>query len=316
MQYLLILVSFVGMISCSFLGMTGENSSASRQVLVDGSSTVYPVTEAVAEKFGKTEPRVRVSVGVSGTGGGFRKLLSGETDINNASRRIKDKEQSLADENGVNLVELPIAYDGLSVVVHKDNDFIDYLSLKELQNIWMPGSTVKTWSDVRAGWPAKAVKLYGPGPDSGTFDYFTKRVNGKSGASRPDYTASEDDNVIVKGVQADKYSLGYFGYAYYLENKQKLRAVPIQDGAKKAVSPQPSTISSGKYPISRPLFLYVNSNSLKKPAVMSFVRFYLANAESVMSRVGYVAIPSAERKLSEALVEKHASNASQSNQDG
>ncbi len=308
MRFLIFYVALISLAGCTFLGTSNSGSVESSKVLIDGSSTVYPITEAMAESYGQVNSKIRVSVGVSGTGGGFRKLLNGETDINNASRRIKPKEVSLAKENGADYIELPIAYDGLSVVVHKENSFIDYLTVEELSRLWRPGSTVKTWKDLRSDWPAKPVKLYGPGPDSGTFDYFTKRVNGKSGASRPDFTASEDDNVIVKGVQADKYSLGYFGYAYYIENKAKLRAVPIKDGASDAVSPNPKTIASGSYPISRPLFLYVRTDSLKKEAVKSFVRFYLSNAENVLGRIGYVAIPEVAKKSAEDLVDKHASN--------
>ncbi len=306
MKSFLVIFVFSWLYGCSFLGMGGQTPSEHSKVLIDGSSTVYPVTEAVAENFGKLNPKVRVSVGVSGTGGGFRKLLSGETDINNASREIKQKERKLAKQNNIEFFELPIAYDGLSVVVHKDNQFIDYLSLEELAKIWKPGSAVRTWRDVRASWPDKKINLYGPGPDSGTFDYFTKKVNGQAGASRPDYTASEDDNVIVKGVMADTYSMGYFGYAYYLENKSLLRAVPIRDGSKKAVEPNSKTISSGKYPISRPLFLYVRTNSMQKASVRSFVKFYIENAEKVMERVGYVAIPAIEKKSVLSLVESFA----------
>jgi len=206
-------------------------------VKVDGSSTVFPITEAVAEEFGKVKKhrRVRVTVGVSGTGGGFKKFLAGETDINDASRPIKQKEIDKAQKNGVQYIELPVAYDGLSVVVNKRNTWVDYLTVAELHKIWKPGSTVKTWKDIRSNWPDQKIQLYGPGTDSGTFDYFTEVINGKSQVSRSDFTKSEDDNVLVKGVAGDKGSLGYFGFAYYVENADKVKAVPIKQGNREQI---------------------------------------------------------------------------------
>ena len=192
-------------------------------VSIDGSSTVFPISEAVAEEFLAVQPRVRVTVGVSGTGGGFKKFLAGEIDINDASRPIKMKEVKQASASGIGFIELPIAYDGLSVVVNTKNDWVDHLTITELNKIWQPGSSVTRWSDVRDGWPEIEIQLYGPGTDSGTFDYFTETINGKSGASRPDYTANEDDNALVRGISGDEGSLGYFGYAYYAANKDKLR---------------------------------------------------------------------------------------------
>ncbi len=257
-------------------------------VRIDGSSTVYPVTEAVAEEFLHLYPRVRVTVGVSGTGGGFKKFLAGETIISDASRPIKGKELAKAKETGIEFIELPVAYDGLSVVINKQNDFIDYLTVEELKKIWQPGSAVKKWSDVRPNWPDKPVELFGPGADSGTFDYFTEAINGKSQASRPDFTASEDDNVLVQGVAGEKYALGYFGYAYYAENKDKLKIVPI-DGGNGPVAPSPETINNGTYsPLSRPLFIYVEPKSLDRVEVSRFVDFYIANCGALASEVGYV----------------------------
>ena len=266
-------------------------------VKVDGSSTVFPITEAVAEEFGKVKAhrRVRVTVGVSGTGGGFKKFLAGETDINDASRSIKQKEIDKAKKNGVKYIELPVAYDGLSVVVNMSNTWVDYLTVAELHKIWKPGSTVKTWKDIRPNWPNEKIRLYGPGTDSGTFDYFTKVINGKSQVSRSDFTKSEDDNVLVTGVAGDKGSLGYFGFAYYVENKDKIKVVPIQQGDKKPVAPNMTTINNGSYaPLSRPIFIYVNLKSAKKPEVRQFVRFYLKQAKELVAEVGYVPLPDQE----------------------
>jgi len=261
------------------------------KVKVDGSSTVFPITEAVAEEFGKSHPRVRVTVGVSGTGGGFKKFTAGEIDINDASRPIKDKEVTLAKKNKVDFIEVPVAYDGISVVINPKNTWVDHLTVSELKKIWQPESAVKTWKDIRPSWPDRKIRLYGPGTDSGTFDYFTKAINGKSQASRSDYTKSEDDNVLVQGVSGDRDALGYFGFAYFLENKDKLKAVAIKHKSS-PVSPSEVTINDGSYsPLSRPIFIYVRNSSLKRPEVHEFVKFYLQNAAVLSSEVGYVALP-------------------------
>jgi phosphate transport system substrate-binding protein len=263
------------------------------EVRVDGSSTVYPITEAVAEEFRAVQPKVRVSVGFSGTGGGFKKFNIGETDINDASRPIKGKEIALASENGIHFIELPVAYDGLSVVVNPKNTFVDHLTVEELHKIWMPESPVKTWQDVRPEWPAEEIALYGPGVDSGTFDYFTEAINGKSQVCRSDFTASEDDNVLVQGVAGDVDALGFFGFAYYLENKDKLKVVPV-DGGDGPVAPTTETINNGTYaPLSRPIFIYVSTAAAQRPEVEAFVNFYLENAAALASEVGYVALPDA-----------------------
>lgn len=268
-----------------------DNPELSGRVKVDGSSTVFPVSEAVAEEFRSAAPRVRVTVGLSGTGGGFQKFLNGETDINNASRPIKPVEAERAAAAGIEFIELPVTFDGLSVLVNPDNDWVDHLTVRELRKIWQPESTVETWSDIRPEWPDEEIRLYGPGTDSGTFDYFTETINGKSGASRPDYTASEDDNVLVQGVAGDRYALGYFGFAYYEENRNKLKAVAI-DGGNGPVMPTRATINDGRYaPLSRPLFIYVRSDALDKPAVEEFVTFYLDNAGSLAREVGYIELP-------------------------
>lgn len=285
------------------------------KIRINGSSTVFPITEAVAEEFQKLHRKVRVTVGISGTGGGFKKFATGQTDINDASRPIKGKEKDKAEKNGIDYIDLPVAYDGLSVVVNPKNEFLDYLTVTELRKIWQPGSTVKNWNDVRPDWPNKPIKLYGPGADSGTFDYFTKKINGKSQASRSDYTASEDDNVLVMGVAGDTYSLGYFGYAYYKENQDKLKVVAI-DGGDGPIKPSEKTINDGTYkPLSRPIFIYVSNKAAKRPVIKEFVSFYLKNATVLSKEVGYVPLPNTKyqqlldqfKKWSTTLVGKKSS---------
>lgn len=263
----------------------------SGKVQLDGSSTVFPISEAVAEDFGTVAPKVRVTVGVSGTGGGFKKFVNQEIDISDASRPIKASEAAKAVAAGIEFIELPVAYDGISLVVNLENDWVDYLTVAELNQIWQPDSTVTTWKDVRLEWPAETIRLYGPGTDSGTFDYFTGVVNGKEQASRGDFTASEDDNVLVQGISGDKYSLGYFGFAYYIENIDKLRAVPIL-GENGIVAPTVVTINNGTYaPLSRPIFIYVNKSALDRREVAEFVEYYLENAGKLAGEVGYIALP-------------------------
>lgn len=260
-------------------------------VSLDGSSTVFPISEAVAEEFNAVQPRVRVTVGVSGTGGGFKKFLAGETDINDASRPIKGSEWEQAKVSGQEFIELPVAFDGLSVVVNKNNTWVDHLTVAELRKIWQPGSTVENWSDVRAGWPAEPIRLYGPGTDSGTFDYFTETINGKSGASRPDYTANEDDNALVRGISGDQNALGYFGFAYYAANQSILKLIPI-DGGDGPVAPSQITINNGSYsPLSRPIFIYVRKEALERPEVRAFTDFYIENAGLLAEEVGYIPLP-------------------------
>lgn len=261
------------------------------EIKIDGSSTVFPITEAVAEEFKKQYPDVNTSVGISGTGGGFKKFTVGETDINDASRPIKDKEKKAAEEHKIEYIEIPVAYDGLSIVVNKENTWVDKLTVEELKKIWEPGSQVKKWNQIRPEWPDMEIKLYGPGTDSGTFDYFTEAINGKEKASRSDYTPSEDDNVLVQGVAGDKGALGYFGYAYYLENKDKIKIVPI-DGGAGAITPDEKTINDGTYkPLSRPIFIYVSKASLQRPEVKEFVKFYLNEGPKLVPEVGYIPLP-------------------------
>lgn len=262
-----------------------------KHIAIDGSSTVYPITEAVAEEFSIKNPDIKITVGVSGTGGGFKKFLAHETALNDASRPIKEKEIKKAKEMGIKYFEIPVAYDGLSVVVNKNADWIDTITVEQLNRIWKPGSKIKTWNQLNPKWPSHDIKLYGPGTDSGTFDYFTEAINGKSQLSRADYLKSEDDNILVTGVAGDKYGLGYFGYAYYIENAQKIKALKIDNG-KGAVMPTMENIKSGVYaPLSRPLFVYVNEKAAKMPEVQKFIQFYLDEAKTLVKEVGYVPLP-------------------------
>ncbi len=269
-----------------------STSNLKGTVDIDGSSTVYPITEAVAEEFGKLHKDVRVPVGVSGTGGGFKRFCNGETAISNASRPISATEKKLCRDKGVSFIELTVAYDGLSVLVNPKNTWVKTLTVAQLNMIFKPDSTVKTWKDVDSSWPAQEIKIYSPGADSGTFDYFTEVINKKNKASRNDkqITFSEDDNVLVSGIANDINAIGYFGFAYFEENADKLKLVPV-DGGKGAVSPTPKTIANNSYaPLSRPLFIYVSRKELKRPEVMAFTRFYLQNAGKLSNEVGYVAL--------------------------
>lgn len=269
-------------------------TEAEGAVKVDGSSTVFPIAEAMAEEFMKEKPNIKVTVGVSGTGGGFKKFCAGETDISNASRPIKQEEIDLCKTGGIEYVELPVSYDGLSVVVHPANDFAACLTPDELKKMWEPAAEgqVKNWNQIKADFPDKPLGLYGAGTDSGTYDYFTAATVGEEGKSRGDYTASEDDNAIVQGVSGDEGGLGFFGYAYYEANKDKVKVVEI-DGGEGCVAPSATTIADGTYkPLSRPEFIYVKKESLSKPEVKAFAEFIIdpANA-SLISEVGYVPLP-------------------------
>jgi len=272
----------------------GGRMALSGKVEIDGSSTVFPISEAIAEEFGRSSGGgVQASVAYSGTGGGFKRFCAGETDISDASRPIKDSEKDTCAAAGVEYLTFEVGLDGLAVVVNPANDFVECLSVEELRKVWEPGSTVKKWSEVRAGFPAEDIKLYGPGTNSGTFDYFTEAINGQEDASRPDYTASEDDNVLVQGVEGDHYSLGYFGFAYYWENRERLKIVPVNGGAG-CVTPTEATITSGEYrPLSRPLFIYVSRASLARPEVKAFVEYYLEQAATLVPETGYVALDAA-----------------------
>jgi phosphate transport system substrate-binding protein len=259
----------------------------------DGSSTVFPIMEAVAEEFQKQNAGVRVTVGISGTGGGFKKFCAGETDISDASRPIKPTEAEACKSGGIEYIEIPLAYDGLSVMVNPASKFVSCIKVDELKKLWQPEAQGKVtrWSQVRAGWPNEKVNLYGPGTDSGTYDYFTEAIVGKEGSSRGDFTPSEDDNVLVQGIAGDPNALGFFGYAYYEENKDKLKLVEV-DGGKGCVAPSAGTISDGTYqPLSRPLFVYVRTTSLQRPEVKAFVDYAITNASNLVAEVGYVPLP-------------------------
>ena len=274
------------------LGSAPAPVQADTIIKVDGSSTVFPITEAVAEEFQKAQKVTKVTVGVSGTGGGFKKFCRGETDISDASRPISKKEMDICKEAGIKYVELPVAFDALTVVVNPKNTWITSMTVEELKKIWEPEAQGKVmkWSDVNPKWPNEKITLFGPGADSGTFDYFTDAINGKEKASRGDFTASEDDNTLVQGVTRDKHALGYFGLAYYAENKDKLKAVTIVNkGATKGVSPSVDTVMDGTYqPLARPIFIYVAEKSMAKPEVKEFVNFYIKNAPKLTKEVGYV----------------------------
>jgi len=277
--------------ACGGGGDGGDGLSG--EIVGDGSSTVFPISEAVAEAFREVEGGVDVVVGLSGTGGGFEKFCGGETDFNDASRPIKDEEKQACAGNGIEWVEFQVAYDGLSLMVNPDNDFVDCLTVEELKKIWEPGSKVDSWDDVRPEFPDEGIKLYGPGTDSGTFDYFTDEIVGEEGASRADYTPSEDDNVLVQGVAGDKGSLGYFGFAYYEQNTDKLKLLGV-DGGSGCIQPTRQTILDGTYsPLSRPLFVYVRKDSLDRTEVAEFMRFYLTGGPDLVAQVGYVEAPDA-----------------------
>lgn len=270
-----------------------KTDKLSGTIKIDGSSTVFPVTEAVAEEFRIEQPSIQVTIGVSGTGGGFKKFGRGETDISNASRPIKQKEIDICKENNISYVDLTVAYDGLAVLVNPNNNWVDYFTVEELKKLWEPDAQEKIthWNQIRDEWPNEEIHLFGPGVASGTYDYFTEAIVGKSGSSRGDFTASEDDNVLVQGIAGDKYGLGFFGLAYYEENKDKLRLVAV-DGGNGPVNPTLETVSNGTYsPLSRPLFVYVNSAAAKKAEAQEFIRFYINNAPELSAEIGYVPLP-------------------------
>ncbi|MDA0802484.1 MAG: PstS family phosphate ABC transporter substrate-binding protein [Planctomycetota bacterium] len=258
-------------------------------IRIDGSSTVFPITEAVAEEFAAEQPNVNVTVGVSGTGGGFKRFCAGEIDIADASRPIKPSEMQLAAKNGIEFIEIPVAYDGLTVVVNTQNTWATDLTVDNLKRIFSTENTAKTWRDVNPAWPAEPILVYSPGTDSGTFDYFKEVVLGRDGKARSDMSVSEDDNALVLGVSGNKYAIGFFGCAYYFENTDKLTAVKVN-----GVSPSVATIENGTYaPFSRPLFIYVNAKAASQPQVKAFVDFYLAQAPELAGEVGYVKFPAA-----------------------
>jgi phosphate transport system substrate-binding protein len=274
---------------------TKDSTKLSGNINIDGSSTVYPITEAIAEEYKKVEGDVKVTVGLSGTGGGFKKFGRGETDINDASRPIKGTEDSTCKANGISYIELKVAFDGLAVVVSKENTWCKDITVAELKKLWEPEAQgkIKKWNQIRASWPNQEIHLFGAGVESGTFDYFTEAINGKAKACRGDYTASEDDNILVQGIKSDKNALGFFGLAYYEENKEALQLVGVDDmkdeNGKGPITPSEETVKNKSYsPLGRPLFIYVTNKAAARTEVQSFVNFYLDNAKTLAKDVGYV----------------------------
>jgi phosphate transport system substrate-binding protein len=296
-----------GAVAAFSIGLPMAAHAQTAQVIrIDGSSTVFPVTEAVAEEFQKANRGLKVTVGISGTGGGFKKFCRGETDIQNASRPITANEMKDCKAAGVQYIELPVAFDALTVVVHKDNPLKE-ISIDDLKKMWEPGAQGKImrWNEANPAFPNEPLMLFGAGADSGTFDYFTEAVTGKSKSSRGDFTASEDDNVIVQGVARNKNALGFFGYAYYEENKDKIKGLPISWKGGKAVSPSAAHVLDGTYqPLSRPIFIYVNAKSLARPEVRSFVEFFMKQAPKLVAEVKYVPLPAKAYEYNLAAVQK------------
>ncbi len=290
-----------------FLYSCGSGGSQ-QEIKIDGSGTVYPITEAVAEEFRKVDPDIRVSVGSSGSGAGFKKFTRGETDISNSSREISEEEKALAEENGIEYQHFSIALDGISIVVHPDNDWVNTLTPEELNKIWKADSEVQQWSDIREGWPDEEIRLYGPNTAHGTYDFFTEVINGESGASRTDYNAVADYNVAVQGISSDKYSLGYFGLAYYEENADQLKLIGI-DAGDGPVKPSLETVKNGTYkPLSRSLYIYVAKSAAKRPAVQKFVEFYFDNAGELAQDVGYVPMPEEDIEAQKSAFRSFASD--------
>ncbi|MEO3745339.1 PstS family phosphate ABC transporter substrate-binding protein [Plantactinospora sp. B5E13] len=294
------MVLTVGLAAC---GSGGDDNAAggdtgaelSGEVKVDGSSTVGPLSKAAADIYADEQPKVNVTVGISGTGGGFKRFCNGETDISDASRPIKDEEKAACEANGVKYVELIVANDALSAVVSKENTWADCLTVDQLKKIWEPGSKVNNWNQVDPAFPNEPLKLFGAGTDSGTFDYWTDAINGEEGAHRTDYTPSEDDNVIVQGVSGSKGGLGYFGFTYYEENADKLKVLKV-DGGAGCVEPSVATAQDNSYkPLSRPLFIYVSDKGVAKPQVKNFVDFYIANIDEVVKEAKYVPLTEAQK---------------------
>jgi phosphate transport system substrate-binding protein len=289
-----VVATVIAAAACQGTATNPPTTGLSGDIRIDGSSTVYPITEAIAEAFHDENGGVDVTVAFSGTSGGFKKFCAGETDANDASRPIKQEETDACAVANVTPVELPVAYDGLSVAVNPANDWVSCLTVSQLKLMWDQGSTVQNWSDVDPSWPAEKIKLYGPGADSGTFDYFTEVINGETDRSRSDYTQSEDDNSLVQGVAGDTDALGYFGYAYYQQNNDRLKIVPIdEEEGGGCVEPTAETISDGTYaPLSRPIFVYPSEEALQRPEVAAFFTYYLENVDSFLGtgegQVGYI----------------------------
>ncbi|HPQ07591.1 MAG TPA: PstS family phosphate ABC transporter substrate-binding protein [Bacteroidia bacterium] len=294
----LVLIAGTSFVLFSCGGKKESSNTLSGTIDIDGSSTVYPITEAVAEEFKKVYPDVKVAVALSGTGGGFKKFVRGETDINDASRPITHFEDSIAKANGVEYIELEVAYDGLAVVINPQNTWCNDIKVEELKKIWEPEAQGKItkWNQIRPEWPDEPLHLYGAGVESGTYDYFTEAIVGKAHSSRGDYTSSEDDNVLVQGVSSDKNALGFFGFAYYEENKDKIKLVAVDNG-NGAVLPSVETVKNKTYkPLSRPLYIYINNKAAKRKEVQEFINFYLDKMNTLVSEVGYIPLSDEEIK--------------------
>jgi phosphate transport system substrate-binding protein len=289
---------------------SGSTEKISGDIRVDGSSTVYPLTEAAAELFNEQQPNVKVTVGQSGTGGGFEKFCNGETDISDASRPIKDEEKAACEAKGITFEDFQVANDALTVVVNKDVNFTDCLTVDQLKTIWAPKSKVANWNQVDPKFPSKPLKLFGAGTDSGTFDYFTEQINGEQGASRTDYSPSEDDNVTVQGVSGTPGAMGYFGYSYFEENEDKLKALKI-DGGGGCVAPSSEAAQNGTYkPLSRPLFIYPAAKALAgKPQVLAFVEYYVGNAEEIAKEALFIPLNAEQKTQLQADLQKLKSGA-------
>ena len=299
----------LGLSACGGNDQTPQGGAAPQVITADGSSTVFPATEAIAEEFQRANPGTRVTVGSSGTSGGFQKFCRNEIDISDASRPIRTSEVEACKAAGIDYIEIPVAYDGLAVVVNPKNTWATSMTVAELKKLWEPAAQGKImkWNQIRPDWPDREVHLFGAGVDSGTFDYFTEVINGKTDASRGDYTSSEDDNVIVQGVSGDESALGYFGFAYYEQNQDKLKLVAIDDGddsnGKGAILPSPETVKSGTYrPLSRPIFIYPKLKSLERPEVNNFVDFYVNKGPALIREVGYIPLSDREYELVRARV--------------
>ena len=288
------------------VGFSVQIASAADLIKIDGSSTVYPITEAVAEEYQIKNRSARITIGISGSGGGFKKFCRGETAFSNASRPIKAEEMKLCEKKGIPFLEVPVAYDGLAILVNPKNDWANDITVAELKLIWGPSAQGKLthWNQIRPHWPKKEIHLFGPGVDSGTFDYFTEAIVGEAQASRGDFTSSEDDNILVQGISNDRYALGYFGFAYYAENKNKLKLLPV-DAGKGPIAPSPKTVEGGTYYLARPLLIYVNKNALSRPEIKDFLDFYLEEGPSLAQEVGYISLPGNLMKMIKSRVKKN-----------
>ena len=306
---IILIASTLVLFSCGGGNKKNTQDKLSGTINIDGSSTVYPITEAVAEEYRNEQPAVNVTIGSSGTGAGFKKFARGESDISDASRPIKEVEKEACKANNISYEELMVALDGISIMVNPENTWIDNITVDQLKALWEPDSKINKWSDINPEWPAEDIHLYGPNTAHGTYDFFTEAVLGESGASRTDYNAVADYNVGIQGISTDKYALGYFGLAYYEENKDKLKLLGVDNG-NGAIKPSLETVKDGSYaPLSRPLFIYINSTAVKRNEVINFVNYYIDNAGMLSKDVGYIPLPQSEYDEQKVSFNKFASEA-------